>query len=173
LSATTTLAPSSAALIAAINPANLYFEGDSFVRNIGPERMARHTPFKTFLDAGIRMASGSDYPNNSPDPWIGMYAMLTRRHQISGEVYGADQCIPLEEALKTYTINGAYLTYDEKIRGSLEAGKLADLVIIGMDLMSATEDELLEMASKVLMTMVGGRVVYRNPGFSLEKYLVH
>jgi hypothetical protein len=93
-------------IVAAINPANIYFEGDSFVRNIGPERMARHTPFKTFLDAGIRMASGSDYPNNSPDPWIGLYALRTRRHQISGEVYGPDQCLPLMEALKTFTLKG-------------------------------------------------------------------
>lgn len=72
-------------VIAAINPSHIYYEGDSFVRNIGPDRMARHTPFKTFLNAGIIMASGSDYPNNSPDPWIGMYAMRTRKHQISGE----------------------------------------------------------------------------------------
>lgn len=111
-------------VIAAINPANLYFEGDSFVRNIGPERMARHTPFKTFLDAGIVMASGSDYPNNSPDPWIGLYAMRTRRHQISGEVYGPEQTIPLKDALATFTSHAAYLTYDEAVRGTLAEGKL-------------------------------------------------
>ncbi len=154
-------------VIAAINPANLYYEGDSFVRNIGPERMARHTPFKTFLDAGIRMASGSDYPNNSPDPWVGMYAMRTRVHEISGEAYGVEQTIPLIEALKTFTINGAYLTYDEEIRGSLEAGKLADLVILDADLLNATDEELLDMAAKVLVTMVGGRIVYQSTGFEL------
>jgi predicted amidohydrolase YtcJ len=155
-------------VVAAVNPANLYFEGDSFLRNIGPERMARHTPFKTFLDAGIVMASGSDYPTNSPDPWIGIYAMVTRKHQISGEVHGPDQRISLHEALKTFTLNGAYLTYDEKNRGSLEAGKLADLVILDADLMNAGEEELLEMGSKVLVTMVGGKVVYQKPGFVLE-----
>ncbi|NIM49567.1 MAG: amidohydrolase family protein [Gemmatimonadales bacterium] len=156
-------------VIAAINPANLYYEGDSFVRNIGPERMARHTPFKTFLDAGIRMASGSDYPNNSPDPWVGMYAMVTRRHEISGEVYGPGQRIALLEALKTFTINGAYLTYDDDVRGSLEPGKLADLVILDADLLNASEEELLAMSSSVLVTMLGGRITYQKPGFLLEE----
>jgi predicted amidohydrolase YtcJ len=155
-------------IVAAINPANIYFEGDSFVRNIGPERMARHTPFKTFLDAGIRMASGSDYPNNSPDPWIGLYALRTRRHQISGEVYGPEQCLPLMEALKTFTLNGAYLTYDDDIRGSLAPGKLADLVIVDADLTRIADEELLTMASRVLVTMVGGRVTYQKAGFVLE-----
>ncbi len=156
-------------VIAAINPANLYFEGDSFVRNIGPERMARHTPFRTFLEAGIRMASGSDYPNNSPDPWIGLYAMRTRRHQISGRVYGPEQTIPLLEALKTFTINGAYLTYDDRVRGSLTPGKLADLVIVDADLLAVPDEALLTMSSKVLLTMVGGRVVYEREGFALAE----
>jgi predicted amidohydrolase YtcJ len=158
-------------IIAAVNPANLYFEGDSFVRNLGPERMARHTPYKTFLHAGIVMASGSDYPNNSPDPWIGMYHMVTRKHQISGEVHGPEQRISLHEALETFTINGAFLTYDDDIRGSLESGKLADLVVLDADLMAVSEDELLEMSSKVLLTMVGGKVIYKKPGFDLEELI--
>ena len=156
-------------IIAAINPANLYFEGDSFLRNIGPERMSRHTPYKTFLDAGIRMASGSDYPNNSPDPWIGIYQMRTRRHQLSGEVHGPEQRIPLLAALKTYTINGAYLTYDDPIRGSLQVGKLADLVILDADLLNIENEELLQMNSKILFTMVGGKIQYQKPGIELKK----
>ena len=154
-------------IIAAINPANLWYEGDSFVRNIGPERMARHTPYRTFLDAGIVMASGSDYPNNSPDPWVGIYQMRTRRHQISGEVHGSEQRIPLPEALKTFTINGAYLTYDDDVRGSLTVGKYADLAILDADLMSVSDEELLEMGNRVLLTMVGGRVVFEREGSEL------
>jgi predicted amidohydrolase YtcJ len=154
-------------VIAAINPANLYFEGESFLRNLGPERMARHTPYRSFLDAGIVMASGSDYPNNSPDPWIGIHQMVTRRSQRSPEVYGSEQRIPLMEALKTFTINGAYLTYDDSARGSLTPGKLADFVILDADLPSASEEELLEMGSKVLMTVVGGKPVFVREGFQL------
>jgi predicted amidohydrolase YtcJ len=154
-------------VIAAINPANLYFEGDSFVRNIGPERMARHTPYRTFIEHGIRMASGSDYPNNSPDPWIGIYAMRTRRNQISGQVYGADQTISLSDALATFTINGAYLTFDDDVRGSLEPGKLADLVILDADFANVRDEELLSMHSRILVTMVGGQIRYRKDGFAL------
>jgi predicted amidohydrolase YtcJ len=157
-------------VIAAINPANLYFEGDSFVRNIGPERMARHTPYKSFLDAGIVMASGSDYPNNSPDPWFGIYQMVTRRHQISGKVYGPEQRISLDEALKTFTLNGAYLTFDEDIRGSLEAGKLADLVILDADLANVEPEALLTMSERVLLTMVGGKIMYQKAGFELPSH---
>ena len=156
-------------VIAAVNPSHLYFEGESFLRSIGPERMARHTPYKTFLDAGVLMASGSDYPNNSPDPWIGMYAMCTRKFQISGEAYGEGQCLSLQEAMKTFTINGAFLTYDDDIRGSLEAGKLADLVIIDADLLNVPVEDLLGMSQNVLLTMVGGKTVYRENGFSLEE----
>jgi predicted amidohydrolase YtcJ len=155
-------------IIAAINPANLYFEGESFLRNLGPERMARHTPYRSFLDAGIVIASGSDYPNNSPDPWIGIYHMLTRRSQRSGMVHGPDQRIPLMEALRTFTINGAYLTYDDSVRGSLTPGKLADFVILDADLLAVSEEEILRMGSKVLMTVVGGEAVFTREGFELS-----
>ncbi len=154
-------------IIAAINPANLYFEGESFLRNLGPERMARHTPYRSFLDAGIVMASGSDYPNNSADPWIGIYQMVTRRSQRSGEVHGSHQRIPLVDALKTFTFNGAYLTYDDSTRGSLVPGKLADFVILDADLLEASEEELLSMGSRVLMTVVGGQPVFTREGFAL------
>lgn len=115
------------------------------------------------------MASGSDYPNNSPDPWIGIYAMCTRKHQISGEVHGPNQCISLLDALKTFTINGAYLTYDDDIRGSLEVGKLADLVVIDVDLLNVPHQELLEMGQKVVVTMVGGKIMYQKPEFVLKE----
>ncbi len=98
-----------------------------------------------------------------------MYAMCTRRHQISGEVHGSEQCLSLPEALKTFTINGAYLTFDGDIRGSLEAGKLADLVVIDADLMNVPVEDLLEMRHKVLITMVGGHIIFQKPGFLLEE----
>lgn len=147
-------------IVAAINPANLYYEGASFLRNVGPERMARHTPYRTLRDAGVRMACGSDYPNNPPDPWVGIYQMMTRRIQGHDQVYGEDQAVPLIDALACFTIDGAWLTYDEDVRGSIEAGKYADLVVLDADLMSASEDEILRMAENVLATLVGGRVVY-------------
>ncbi|NIP57287.1 MAG: amidohydrolase family protein, partial [Gemmatimonadetes bacterium] len=142
-------------IVAAINPANLYYEGESFLRNVGPERMARHTPYRTLRDAGVRMACGSDYPNNPPDPWVGIYQMTTRRIQRHDRVYGEDETVPLAAALRCFTINGAYLTYDEDARGSIAPGKLADLVLLDGDLEAATPDDILEMADRVLLTLVG------------------
>ena len=155
-------------IIAAINPANLYFEGASFLRNVGEERMTRHTPYRSLRDGGVRMACGSDYPNNPPDPWVGIYQMVTRKMQNDDHVYGEDQTISLLDALACFTINGAFLSYDDDVRGSIEAGKYADLVILDSDLMSATEDELLSMADNVLLTLVGGSPVYRSDDFSWE-----
>ncbi|MDH3270540.1 MAG: amidohydrolase family protein, partial [Gemmatimonadota bacterium] len=151
-------------IIASINPGDVHVEGDSFLGNLGEGRMTRLLPFRTYLDGGVIMASGSDYSVAPWDPWIGIYAMRTRRLQVSGVVSGADQTIPLQEALKTYTINGAYLTYDDEVRGSLEAGKLADLVILDADLLNVTDQELLSMGERVMVTLVGGRVEYEWEG---------
>lgn len=152
-------------IIASINPGDVVVEGDSFLQNLGETRMTRLLPFKTYLDAGVVMASGSDYSVAPWDPWIGIYAMRTRRLQVSGVVVGPDQTIPLQDALRTYTVNGAYLTYEEGIRGSLETGKLADMVVVDADLLNVPDDELLTMGDRVLMTVVGGRVEYRRDGF--------
>jgi hypothetical protein len=69
--------------------------------------------------------------------------------------------ISFDDALKTFTINGAYLTYDDEVRGSITPGKYADLAVVDADLPNATADEILEMGSRVRMTMVGGVEVYR------------
>jgi predicted amidohydrolase YtcJ len=63
-----------------------------------------------------------------------MYALMTRRSQADGQVYGPDETLDVADALRTYTINGAYLTYEEDSRGSLEAGKVADLVVLDLEL---------------------------------------
>ncbi|MEX0928110.1 MAG: amidohydrolase family protein [Balneolales bacterium] len=75
----------------------------------------------------------SDYSVTSHDPWIGIYALLTRIDQATGKVHGPDETLGIDDALRTYTINGAYLTYDEDWKGSLEAGKVADMVILDLE----------------------------------------
>lgn len=151
-------------VIAAIQPAFLYYQGDSFLSQLGPERMARNTPFQTFLKAGIRMAYGSDYPSNTADPWVGFYVMRTRKDQLTGAVYGPDERLSFLDAMRVFTANGAFLTYDERERGSLEVGKLADLVVLDADLPNVPDDELPRMSSRILLTLVGGRVVYQKTG---------
>lgn len=148
-------------IVAAINPANLYYEGASFLRNVGPERMARHTPYRTLRDGGVRMACGSDYPNNPPDPWVGIYQMMTRKMQGDDRVHGADEAVPLMDALACFTIDGAFLTYDDDVRGSIEVGKYADLVVLDANLATAGDEAVLRMADNVVLSLVGGQVAYR------------
>jgi predicted amidohydrolase YtcJ len=151
-------------IIASVNPVFNWQEGAAFLTNLGPERFARTKPFRSYVEAGVSLNSGSDYPVTSHDPWIGMYALMTRRSQADGQVYGPDETLDLEEALRSYTINGAYLTYEEDSRGSLEEGKVADLVVLDLDdihRLEANPDLLFEMRDRILLTMSGGKVRFR------------
>jgi hypothetical protein len=150
-------------IIAVTNPVFNWQEGAAFAHNLGEVRVARTTPFRSYMRNGVIMASGSDYNVTSPDPWVGIYALLTRRDQASGKVYGPEETVTIEEALRAYTINGAYLTYDEKQRGSLEVGKLADLVLVDVpDIRQLERDPELcfEMRNRVVMTIVEGKVQF-------------
>ncbi len=151
-------------IIASLNPVFNWQEGAAFASNLGAERFARTQPFRSYTKAGVLVTSGSDYDVTSHNPWIGLYALLTRKDQTSGKAYGPEEVLDIAEALRTYTINGAYLTYDEKVRGSLEAGKLADLVVVDLaDIRELQENPELcfDMESKVLLTMVGGEIRYQ------------
>lgn len=97
----------------------------------------------------------------------GSTTLLTRRDQATGKAYGPDEAVGIEDAIRSYTINGAYLTYDEKTRG-LEIGKLADLVVVDLADIHELErdpDICFKMRGKVLLTMVGGEVRYTREGF--------
>jgi predicted amidohydrolase YtcJ len=152
-------------IIASLNPVFNWQEGAAFASNLGAERFARTQPFRSYVKAGVRITSGSDYDVTSHNPWIGLYALLTRKSQSDGKVFGPEETLDLAEALRTYTTNGAYLTYDEKVRGSLEAGKLADLVVLDIpDIRELKKNPELcfLMEKKVLLTMVGGVVRYQS-----------
>lgn len=154
-------------IIASLNPVFNWQEGSAFLTNLGPERFARTKPFRSYLDAGVMINSGSDYPVTSHDPWVGMYALMTRKSQSDGQVYGPDETLGLEDALRTYTINGAYLTYEEDTRGSLEVGKVADLAVLALEDIRMLEEDpelLFDMKNRVLMTMSDGQVRFEKEG---------
>ena len=94
---------------------------------------------------------------NPWDPWLGIETAVTRRLE-SGEVLMPDECISREDALRLYTINNAYLGHEEKDKGTLETGKLADLIIIDRDYLKCPANEI--GSTRVLTTIVGGRVVF-------------
>ena len=149
-------------IVAMVNSVFYYDLGDSFHEFIGDERIARFCPVKSLMEAGVVVAGGSDYSVCQHDPWKGMFAMVTRIIGFSREVWGPEERVTIEDALKTYTINGAYLTYDENKRGSLEVGKYADMVVLNKDTL-ADPMELETMKDEVMMTFVDGKVAWRSP----------
>jgi predicted amidohydrolase YtcJ len=137
---------------------HLYLAGPSLVNYWGRQRAAWTTPVRAYLDRGFKVTAGTDSPVVPYPPLWVMYHFVTR-DTISGGVLGADQRITRREALQLLTINNAYLTFDEHTKGSIEVGKVADLVVLPEDILACPEKHIEQM--HVDMTMVGGRVVYR------------
>ena len=139
---------------------HLYLAGPSLVSYWGPARAARTTPMRAYLDQGFVVAGGTDSAVVPYPPLWVLYHFISR-DTISGGVLGADQKISRREALQVETINNAYLTFEERTKGSIETGKLADLVVLPADILAVPAKEIERM--HVTMTMVGGRIVYRRP----------
>jgi predicted amidohydrolase YtcJ len=138
---------------------HLYLAGPSLVNYWGPQRAALTTPMRTYLDQGFVVAGGTDSPVVPYPPLWVIYHFVTRA-TISGGVLGADQKITRQQALRVLTINNAYLTFEERSKGSIEPGKLADLVVLPEDILTCPEKHIETM--RVSLTMVGGRVVYES-----------
>ncbi|MCU1382936.1 MAG: amidohydrolase [Acidobacteria bacterium] len=139
---------------------HLYLAGPSLVSYWGPVRAARTTPMRAFIDAGFIVAGGTDSAVVPYPPLWVLYHFITR-DTISGGILGADQKITRREALQVETINNAYLTFEESLKGSIEPGKLADLVVLPEDILTCAARHIEDM--RVSLTMVGGTVVYRRP----------
>ncbi|MEE9503921.1 MAG: amidohydrolase [Thermodesulfobacteriota bacterium] len=125
---------------------------------IGPERAKRYFPHKTYLEKGILSVGNSDWFVTSANIAQQLYGVVTRKGY-SGEVIGPEQAISVMDALRLYTINGAYASFEEKIKGSIERGKLADMVVLDRDILTIPEEEIKDI--KVEMTIVGGEIVYQ------------
>jgi predicted amidohydrolase YtcJ len=128
-------------------------------RFLGKDVANRACPTRWMIDSlGIeRIGAGTDSPVNPYNPFITMYVMVTRK-DIRGVVYGANQKITREEALRLYTNGSAAYSFKEKVVGSIEAGKLADLVLISQDILSCPEESIKDIQAQ--MTIVGGKIVY-------------
>jgi len=154
-------------IIAAVNPSFIWHQGRSFAKNLGRERMARLQPFRSYLKAGVKIAVGSDYGTSPYSPWIGMYALLTRK-DLWGDVHNANETIGLQDALRAMTINNAFLTYSNEWTGSLEPGKVADLVVLDLRDINELErnpERIWDMEKSVLLTLVDGRPAFQRDGF--------
>ncbi len=147
-----------------VQPAWLYKDGDTLHRVLGKERMRWFQPYKSWL-AFTTIGGGSDHmikmdpeeSTNPWNPWLGIETAITRRTE-RGQVLFPEEALSREQALRLYTINNAFLHREEKEKGSLEAGKLADLIVIDRDYLTCPADSISE--THVLTTIVGGKVVH-------------
>jgi predicted amidohydrolase YtcJ len=147
-------------VIASMQPYHAIDDGRWAERVIGPERIRTTYAFRDLLDTGAHLAFGSDWFVAPPTPLEGIYAAVTRRTLDDRNPQGwvPEQKITVEEALRAYTAEAAYASFEEDLKGTLEAGKLADFVILEHDLRRIPPEQIRQV--RVVLTAVGGRVVH-------------
>ncbi|MCB0561188.1 MAG: amidohydrolase [Lewinellaceae bacterium] len=132
------------------------------VRRLGAERARLGAyPWRSLLDNGVVIANGTDAPVEDVDPIECFYASVTRKRADTGMEFFPEQRMTREEAIYSYTLGNAYAAFEEGLKGSLEKGKVADIVVLSNDLSACPDEEILN--TDVLMTMVDGRVKYEKP----------
>jgi predicted amidohydrolase YtcJ len=147
-----------------VQPAWLWKDGTTLNKVLGAKRMRWFSPYKTWLEY-TTIGGGSDHmikldsmeATNPWNPWLGLWVTLARVTE-RGTVLTAEERLTREQALRLYTINNAYLNDEEKVKGSLEVGKLGDLIVIDRDYLTCPLGEI--PGTRVLCTIVGGKVVY-------------
>ena len=140
------------------NPAFFYEFGEGYIKNYGG-RVEHMFPLADYAREGVVAASGSDAPVTIPDPMRDIYCALTRRTG-SGTIVAESQRTTLIHAIRSFTINGAYASFEENRKGSIEVGKLADLVVLNESILSASPERILSL--KPTLTMINGEIVYRD-----------
>ena len=153
-------------MIAEVQPYHLSDDMRWMEERIGYERCKGAYAFKRIQESGAMLAFGSDWPGTSAaeypiNPMLGLYAAVTRQ-TVSGQPEAGwfpDERISIEDAIKAYTYNAAYASFEEDIKGSIAVGKLADLAVLSQNLREIDPSDILD--TEVLYTVVDGRVVYR------------
>ncbi len=152
-------------IIANVQPAWFYKDADAMKYILGDKRIQTFNPYKTMQKEGVLLSGGSDHmvkldantSINPYNPFLGIWSAVTRKTE-RGNVVVPEEALTREEALKMYTINNAYATFEEDIKGSIEVGKLADLVVLSDDILTCPEDHIKDIRSEI--TMVGGKIVF-------------
>jgi len=149
-----------------LQPDWLWLDGATLRKQFGEERTAYFQPYKSLFDNGVMVGGGSDHMQkigslrsiNPYNPFLGMWITLTRQPRWTDEPLHPEQRISREQAIRLYTINNAYLTFEEKEKGSLEKGKLADLIVLDRDILTCPVNDVRKI--QVEQTFLGGKVVY-------------
>ena len=153
-------------IVADLQPAWLYLDGAVLLTQFGDKRLAYFQPYRTLIDRGVVVGGGSDHMQklgglrsiNPYNPFLGMWTTIARQPRRTDAPLHPEQNITRQEAIRLYTINNAYLTFEEREKGSLEAGKLADFILIDRDILTCPTDEVRDI--KVRETWLGGKRVY-------------
>lgn len=153
-------------VIASFQPYHLaLMESEAYTTSIGEEQQPLFFPIKTILDNGARVAFGTDFPVTELNPMLGIYHAITRK-DLNGNPWVPNEGITLAQALKYYTQAPAYGSFREKELGTLEEGKLADIVVLSKNLFDIPTEEILE--TEVKMTVMDGKIVYENQTVSVK-----
>jgi predicted amidohydrolase YtcJ len=153
-------------VVADLQPAWLWLDGATLLEHFGEERLTFFQPYRTLFDHGVIVGGGSDHMQkigslrsvNPYNPFLGMWIVLTRQPRNASAALHPEQAITREEALRLYTINNAYLSFEEHQKGSLEPGKWADFIIIDRDLLTCPVDDVKD--TRVLETFLAGKRVF-------------
>lgn len=147
-------------VVASMQPSHLLTDLNWAQQRVGPERAKYSYTWKAFLDAGVPLAFGTDYPVEPITPFRGLYAAITRKNEAGTKEYFPEQKVGIDEAIAAYTKGAAYAEFDEKTKGKLQPGYLADFVVLDRDITRIPPEEILE--SRALRTVVGGRIVFES-----------
>jgi len=136
----------------------VHYHGEKW-RAYGDDKMRSMFAHKSFLDAGIRVPGASDYTPGPFEPLMAIQSMVTRK-DFSGHVWGPNQRVSVDEALQIATLNGAYASYEEHVKGSISVGKLADFVVLDQDPHDVEPDRIKHI--QIIRTVLGGETVFSN-----------
>ncbi len=153
-------------IVADLQPAWLYLDGATLRKQFGEERTRLFQPYRILFESGVTVGGGSDHMQkigsfrsiNPYNPFLGMWITLTRQPRWTGKPLHPEQRISREQAIRLYTINNAYLTFEEKQKGSIEPGKLADFIVLDRDILSCPVDQVKDI--QVEQTWLGGKLLY-------------
>ncbi len=145
-------------VIASMQPNHLLTDMRWAQDRLGSKRAATSYAWLAFLNKGVPLAFGTDYPVEPVTPFRGLYAAVTRKSENGKQEYFPDQKLTMDQAIAAYTTGSAFAQFEEKEKGKIVPGMLADFVVLDRDITSVSLEKLLQ--TKVLRTVVGGKTVY-------------
>jgi len=154
-------------IVANLQPDWLWLDGATLRKQFGDARLAYFQPYATLFKSGVMAGGGSDHMQkigslrsiNPYNPFLGMWIVLTRQPRWTDQPLHPEQCISREQAIRLYTINNAWLTFEEEEKGSLEKGKLADFIVLDRDILKCPLDDVRRI--QVTQTWLGGKRIYQ------------